>query len=553
MPVLKNSTCMSDLLASLCFLIHLTSSTIPSHLPHPGGRRRQDGKNAPTKMNIDVCGLDASLGNEKGEALYSAGNTYHPGTVDSDYTEPDAIQCPPHTTERKLLARIDWHILPFVSILYLLAFLDRVNVANAKSFGLQADLGLVSNEYNTALTIFFVPYVFFEVPSNILLKRLSPRIWLSGCMLGFGIVSVLQGLTQNYSGLLATRFFLGLFETGMFPGCFYLISMWYKKAEAQKRYSLFFSSTSLAGAFGGLLASAIGKLNGVRGYLGWRWIFILEGTLTAVVAIIFFFTFPGFPEESKWLTEEEGNYIKARLRADQGNNAAERKITFSDVIAVMKNHRVWLGGFMYLGLIVPAYSYAFFSPTIIATYKFSPIQTQLHSVPPWAASFVFSLIVATLSDWTRHRALFAIVPLTIAIAAFAVLLSIHTNTVVEYAALHLVTIGTYGVMPVVVCWFQMNLGGHHRRAIGTAWQIGFGNLGGIIATYLFLDSEAPNFTQGYAVCLAFVIITVISSILYFISIYVENKRRDKMPINVGLSEYEKTEMGDLNPNYRYMY
>lgn len=101
--------------------------------------------------------------------------------------------------------------------------------------------------------------VFFEIPSNILLKKLSPRIWLSICGIGFGLVMVFQGLTQNYSGILATRFFLGLFECGMFPGCFYLLGMWYKRGEAQKRFTFFFCSTSLAGAFGGLLASAIGK------------------------------------------------------------------------------------------------------------------------------------------------------------------------------------------------------------------------------------------------------------------------------------------------------
>ncbi|KAI0476714.1 MFS general substrate transporter [Xylaria cf. heliscus] len=491
-----------------------------------------------------------SLDNEKGEIPNN--NTYHPGTGDSDYDE-FAVQPPSHTTERKLMTRIDWHILPFVSIMYLLAFLDRVNIANARSFRLEADLHLEKTEYNTALTIFFVPYIFFEIPSNILLKRFSPRVWLSGCMFLFGLVSIFQGLTQNYSGLLVTRFFLGIFETGMFPGCFYLISMWYKRTEAQKRYSLFFSSTSLAGAFGGLLASAIGKLDRVRGYSGWRWIFILEGVLTAVIAILFFFIFPVFPEEAKWLTEEERTYVKARLRADQGNNAAERKITFRDVISVMKDHRVWLGGFMYLGLLVPAYSYAFFAPTIIKTYNYNAIQTQLHSVPPWAASFVFSLLVAAVSDWTRHRAFFAIAPLAITIAGFAVLLSVHTNTTVEYAVLHLVTIGTYGVLPIIVCWFQMNLGGHHRRAIGSAWQIGFGNLGGIIATYIFLDSDAPHFTKGFSVCLAFVVFSALSSTLYFISIYMENKKRAKTVTNIGLTEHEKTEMGDLNPEYKYMY
>ena len=105
-------------------------------------------------------------------------------------------------------------------------------------------------------------------------------------------MSICQGLVQNYAGLLVTRFFLGLFETGMFPGCFYLLGMWYRREEAQKRYSLFFSSTSLAGAFGGLLASAIGKMDGIAGYHGWRWIFILEGSLTVLVGLIFFLSFP---------------------------------------------------------------------------------------------------------------------------------------------------------------------------------------------------------------------------------------------------------------------
>ena len=159
--------------------------------------------------------------------------------------------------------------------MYLLAFLDRTNIANASVFGLQKDLKLTGTQYNTALTMFFVPYIVFEIPSNIILKRLKPHVWLSACMFLFGLVTVCQGLVKNWSGLLATRFFLGLAETGMFPGAFYLIGMWYKRSEAQKRYSFFFGSTSLAGAFGGLLASAIGKMNGMRGYLGWRWIFIL--------------------------------------------------------------------------------------------------------------------------------------------------------------------------------------------------------------------------------------------------------------------------------------
>lgn len=122
------------------------------------------------------------------------------------------VVCPPHTTEKKLMAKIDFRVIPFLCILYLLAFLDRVNIANARSFGLVADLGLKNVEYNTALTIFFVPYIVFEIPSNVLMKKLKPHVWLSGCMFMFGLATVCQGLVRNYSGLLATRFFLGCFE-----------------------------------------------------------------------------------------------------------------------------------------------------------------------------------------------------------------------------------------------------------------------------------------------------------------------------------------------------
>jgi MFS family permease len=137
---------------------------------------------------------------------------------------------------------------------------------------MSVELGLEGHEYNNALVIFFAPYIFFEIPSNILLKKFKPHVWLSACMFLFGLTTTLQGVVTNYSGLLATRFFLGVFESGMFPGCFYLLSSWYLRTEAQRRYSFFFSSTTLAGAFAGLLAAAIGKMDGVAGYKGWRWV-----------------------------------------------------------------------------------------------------------------------------------------------------------------------------------------------------------------------------------------------------------------------------------------
>lgn len=367
----------------------------------------------------------------------------------------------------------------------------------------------------------------------------------------FGLVTLCQGLVQSYSGLLATRFFLGLAETGMFPGAFYLIGMWYRRHEAQRRYSFFFSSTTLAGAFGGLLASAIGKMDHMRGYRGWRWIFIIEGALTCVVSLFFFFLLPNFPEEAKWLQPSERAYITARLRADQGHSAVERRTTMKDIGNVFKDPKIFVGGFMYFGLIVPAYGYAYFSPGIIKSYGYSNIQTQLHSVPPWAAAFAFAMVIAYVSDKARHRFIFALIPICICISGFAILIAVHNHKHVQYGALFLVTMGAYSAMPVIVCWFNMNLGGHHRRAVGTAWQVGFGNIGGIIAVYAFLAKDAPKYITGYSICIAFVSLSGISCAIYFVMCALQNRRRDKAPTDLGLTQYEMTELGDMSPTYRY--
>ncbi|KKZ67003.1 hypothetical protein EMCG_07303 [[Emmonsia] crescens] len=488
---------------------------------------------------------------ERKEDAESAGSSALVQEVDLDATLVN-------TTERKLMAKIDMRLLPVLCVLYLLAFLDRVNISNAVIFGLKEELGIESgNKYNAALTIFFVPYIIFEIPSNILLKKLKPHVWLSGCMFCFGLVTLCQGLVQNYAGLLVTRFLLGLFETGMFPGCFYLLGMWYKRSEAQKRFSFFFSSTTLAGAFGGMLASAIGKMDGVRGYLGWRWIFILEGLLTCLISFGFFFVIPDFPEDVKWLKEEERTFIRAKLAKDVGAAGHEVSLRWKDVLDVFKDYKIFVGGLMYFGLIVPAYGYAYFAPTIIKTYGYGPIQTQLYSIPPWAAAFCFSLTVAYLSDRLRNRFIFTLIPICIAIAGFAILLNVHgeDRRGIQYAALFLITCGAYSAMPIIVCWFSMNLGGHKRRSVGIAWQIGFGNIGGIIATYAFLEKDSPEFRPGHAISVAFICLSGAMCIVYFFLLLHRNRSRDKMAVadTSGTPDQAAADplMGDLSPAYRY--
>ncbi|KAF3937881.1 Sialin [Dactylella cylindrospora] len=460
--------------------------------------------------------------------------------------------------ERRLMAKVDFRVVPVLCVLYLLAFLDRVNISNAALYGLKEELDIVDGtKYNTVLVIFFVPYILFEIPSNIILKKFKPHMWLSFCMFMFGLMTVIMGFTQNYGGILAVRFFLGLFEAGMFPGCFYLLACWYKRSEAQKRYSFFFSSTTLAGAFGGLLAAAIGNMDGVAGYKAWRWVFILEGLFTVVVGCLFWFCIPDFPEEAKWLTEDERAFIKAKLEADTGESHRHASMTVRSVFKTLADWRIITGGFMYFGLIVPAYGYAYFSPQIVRNLGYSPIETQLRSVPPWACAFGLAMITATASDFIRHRFLFALIPICISLTGFCILFNIHglKHIMTQYSALFLCAMGTYSAMPIIVCWFACNLGSHARRAVGTGWQVGFGNIGGIIAAFAFLAKEAPAYPTGYKLCISFIVLSAVSCTIYFIGITRENRLRNQGKHELsGLSKEELSsmELGDKHPVFRYM-
>lgn len=262
----------------------------------------------------------------------------------------------------RLLRKIDWHVLPMLFLVYVAAFLDRqvqphhqrvptltwplprANISNALTMDMPKELHLTGQQPNTALAVFFVPYILFEIPSNILLKKFSPHVWLSICTLGFGVVMIGQGFVKSFGGLVATRFFLGFFEAGIFPGSFYLISFWYKREEAQKRFTVYFCSVILASAFGGLLATGIANMNGVSGRSNWRWIFILEGILTCVVAFLAYFFVSDFPSQAKWLTETERQAVLAKTGEHE---TAVDKITGRDLADFFKEPMNYLAAIMY--------------------------------------------------------------------------------------------------------------------------------------------------------------------------------------------------------------
>lgn len=463
--------------------------------------------------------------------------------------------------QRKLQTKMDFVILSPICLLYLLAYLDRLNISNANVYGMSNDLGLDSMQYSVALAVFFVPYVVFELPGNYLLKMFSPHLVLSVLITIFGCVSLSQGFVQNYHGLIVCRVLLGFAEAPMLPACYYLLGSWYTRAEAQKRYSFFFSSTSLAGAFGGLIAYGMNTIDMHRGLEGWRWLFIVEGAITAFCGLCLFFVIADFPETAKFLKRNEREYIKAKLAIDQGDSSYEHKPTAKGLAMVFKDPKIVLSGVMYFGLIITIYGYAYFSIAIINTFGYSPVQTQVHSIYPWITSFGMNIVVASFSDLTRHRYFYTLACSIISLVGLAMLLGTDPTEKyvnVRYASCFLVAVGVYCAGPILVCWTTMNVVGHTRKMVNSAFTISFGNIGGIISTFSYKSEDAPAYRTGLWVSLATVLLSIGASALYLTLVHLENqkKRRNLREFERGwdaMSPEERNEKGELNPKFWYMY
>lgn len=307
-------------------------------------------------------------------------------------------------------------------------------------------------------------------------------------------------------------------------GCSYLLSMWYRPEEAVRRFAIFLSSVTLAGAFGSLLASAIDLLDGKRGIAGWQWIFILEGVLTVFVGILAFFVIPDFPERAKWLSPAER--MRTQERASRTAHATAANVSQkAEIKSYFCDYKSYLAGLLYLGSNIVGYSISYFLPTIIKGFHYGNIETQLHAVPPFAAAWGLSILLAMIAAAARHHLAFVLGSWSLTIAGAGILLNVHHHIPVMYAAVFLITAGLFGGLPIAVMWYVMNLEGHMHRALGTAWMIGFGNIGGIIATFSFRSSDAPYYHEGYTVIMFGIVLAASSAIAYGVGRAVEAKRK----------------------------
>ncbi|KAA8651314.1 uncharacterized protein ATNIH1004_000195 [Aspergillus tanneri] len=466
--------------------------------------------------------------------------------------------------EKALLRKLDLRLLPPLTVLYLLSFLDRSNVGNARLEGLTTDINMTGNQYLTGLTLYFIGYVLFEIPCNIVLKKTTPRIWLPTLTLIWGIVATLLGVVQNYAGYLtepvlngscdplrpkgpSETLALGIAESGLFPGVVFYLSMWYKRNERHYRVALFFSAASLAGAFGGILAWGIGHMRGVGGYNGWRWIFILEGLVTVVTSVIAYIWVYNYPSTAEFLSKKEREYIQFRLKNDN-DSMRDEKFTWSAVADAFKDHKVWLYGLGFHTMSLPMYTLSLFLPTIIKELGYTAAEAQLLSVPPYAVAFIFTVTVAIFSERTQIRAPFIMGSSSLACIGYILLLTDHRPGI-SYLGTIFAAAGIYPAVAIVLSWPANNVSGQTKRAIANAMQISIGNLGAVLGTQLYRTEMSPRYYVGHGFSLGYLLANILVVGILWKVLKWENAEKAQVREREGLQAL-MGDIGDVEDDFR---
>ncbi|PIL23220.1 MFS general substrate transporter [Ganoderma sinense ZZ0214-1] len=467
-----------------------------------------------------------------------------------------------------VLRKLDVRLVPLACLLYLLCFLDRANISNAKVAGMANDLHLTGVQFNLCVAITLIPHSMLQAPSNIMLKWIGPSRWLPlitfiwGAILvamAFYItvltmpisVSVMQGTRILGSGpgeLRFPRFVMSPAhcyseQAGILPGLTYYISAWYPKSAQAKRIGIMYSGVSLAGAFGGLLAYVIEQMDGIGGLAGWSWIFVIEGLLTVVLAV--------YPEHATFLTEEERTWLLGTLKHDSAAGSKHFKREF--IFQALRDPKTYLFVTMYFLGAVPVVSFTTFLPTIINGLGYSSTSAQVLSIPPNATGCIFTLIITYLSDKKHLRGPFILVGCPVTIIGYVMLLATKTPTI-RYAGSILVAAGLLPSVATLLAWAGGNFAGELKRAVVLGMVIGFGNFGGIIASFIYRQQDSPRYILGHGVCIGSVSLFFVTCAFAMATLYRLNQKKIAQCEREGITRDHVdrfAEMGDRSPLYRY--
>ncbi|WYZ45308.1 hypothetical protein EsH8_VIII_000624 [Colletotrichum jinshuiense] len=488
-------------------------------------------------MNKSIDTMDANKPSIEQDENIAAGD--YTGALKPTASNPTPQEWAQHFTgqdeawhkdmDKNLLRRVDRRLMPTLVVMYLLNFLDRSNLAQARQGTLEEDLGMSGTDFNLATSIFFVGYLLMQLPSNLLLTRVRPSFYLASSCCLWGVVSTCNSAAHSFTHLIVIRFFLGFVEAPFFPGAVFLMSSWYTRAELTRRIAYLYAGNALANMFGGLLGAGIlGGLEGDMGIAGWRWLFIIEGVAAIAFSLVAMWILPDYPHTTKWLTDEERAYAAWRLIEDiqEADTYGEQSIMDGVKMAV-RDYRLYIFVLMqHVSLVSQTFQYFF--PTIVGTLGYGKINTLWLTAPVWFATFLISLCVTWSSARTKDRSLH-IACLTLLSAVGNAIATGSSRVGVRYFAMFLMPMGAVSAYQIIVSWVANSFPRPLvKRSACIAIANMIGNTATIYGSYLYPSSTGPQYVPGGSanavICL---LVAVLAIVLRYLHKW-ENKKLERV-------------------------
>ena len=413
------------------------------------------------------------------------------------------------TFETKTYHKADVRLLPFLFLCYILAYLDRVNVGFAKLQMLK-DLSMSDAAFATGAGIFFIGYFFFEVPSNVLLKKFGARMWIARIMISWGVISACMIFVRGEWSFYAMRFLLGLAEAGFFPGVIFYLTLWYPSRLRSTRTAWFVAAIAVSGVIGNPVSGWImDKLSGVMNLAGWQWLFISEGIPSFLVGFWVIFYLDSSIEEAKWLTREEKALLASNLAAED-QHKTEHKL-----IDAFTSGKVWVLCAIYFTLMIGLYGIAFWLPTIVKAFGIKGyFGVGLITAIPYGVAVIGMIILSQHSDKTGERRLHYVVNVTA--GALGLILSgvFASQPVLAIIFLSIGTLGVIGSMPLFWPLPSAFLAGT-AAAAGIGIVNSVGNLGGYFGPNIPIWAKHVSSDPSAALYIIAAILLIGALLTYF--------------------------------------
>jgi MFS family permease len=434
--------------------------------------------------------------------------------------------------QKSIMRRVDRRLVVTVGVMYCVSLMDRINMSAANIAGMSVDLEMVgNNRYNVANLLFFIPYIIFQPPSTILVRKIGSRIHLSVITTLWGAVMIGMGFVDNYGQLYACRVLLGLLEAGFFPSCVYLLSTWYTRYEVGKRYSVFYLLGCVASAFSGILAYGLMEIQTVSDMAGWRWIFSIQGALTVLVGIAGYWLLVDFPDSPRknwaFVGQRERDWVVSRIARDRGDAKVE-PFNLRKFLRAGTDWKIWCYALIFFNSTTMTYSLAYTLP-ILLNYNmgFSVAASQCLVAPPYVFAGIVMFTTAWFGDKYHFRGPVIIINMVLALIGLPIL-GWHTSNAVRYFGVFLVTAGANSNIPAVMSYQANNLRGQWKRAFCSATLVGFGGIGGIAGSLVFREQDrATGYHPGMYACISCALLNIILVLILSVEFKRQNNKADR--------------------------